>query len=541
MEIKMNYLTYTLPALLMMVALLACNQTTNDNGLQPDLSGDTEAPVVSLAASATNFRSPDTLILTATATDNEGVRGVEFFEGDVLSGVRALDLEPLQENKVGEATTEPFTLELPIENGRGIVRTFHAKATDEAGNVGSSLAVTVAINIELGTLSVRAFPINFNGTFQPDILVTGPNGFERRITNAASSFLTNLELGVYTFTPNDVVGSDDVADVVLEADAETLELSRGLTFANVDIPYRPRPDTGKLWLPVRNEHKLIALSPSNLSFSSAASPAIAVGTGATSAPNAVAFDASGNLWMPHTLEAKLLMFTPEQLASSGTPTPRVTLDGTSFLRRPAGLAFDSEGSLWVANSATNDIVRYRADQLSSSGAPIPAILTSPSIVRPFGVAFDAAGNLWVSDDRLGSVVMFPKASLDFLNNIPAAVTIFAPLPRGLAFDKDGNLWVASLGGSLARFPVQGVTSGIVQPDIVLRDNNGTLASPAGLAFDNTGRLYVTNVTTKTLAVFEPSALVSSGSPTARLVSALGNTAVALPAFNLPPEALPLSR
>jgi sugar lactone lactonase YvrE len=537
----MNYIKYTLPALLGMVTLLACNQSTNDNNPQPSLSDDTEAPVISLAASDTNFRSPGRLTLTATATDNKGVRGVEFFEGDVVSDIRASSLELLQDNKIGEATTAPFTLELPIENGRGIVRTFHAKATDEAGNVGSSLAVTVAINIELGTLSVRAFPVNFNGTFQPDILVTGPNGFERRITNAASGFLTNLELGVYTFTPNDVIGSDNVADVVLEADAETLELSSTLTFANVDILYRPRSDTGKLWLPVRNEHKLIALSPSNLSFSSAASPAIAIGTGATSAPNAVAFDADGNLWMPNTLEAKLLMFTPEQLASSGTPTPTVTINGTGFLRRPVGLAFDEEGNLWIANSATNNIVRYTADQLSSSGAPVPDILTSSSLVRPFGVAFDAAGNLWVSNERLGVVVMLPKASLDSPNNVPAAVTIFTSLPRGLAFDKDGNLWVASLGGSLSRFPVQGVTSGTVTADITLRDNNGSLASPTGLAFDNTGRLYVTNVTTKTLAIFEPSALVASGSPTARIVSALGNADVAMPAFNLPPDTLPLSR
>jgi sugar lactone lactonase YvrE len=533
----MNYL---LASLLVTLSLLACNQTTNDNDPQPNSSGDTEAPVISLAASATNFRSPGTLTLTATATDNKGVRRVEFFEGDVLAS-GTLMLEPLQENKIGEATTEPFTLELPIENGQDGVRTFRARATDEAGNVGSSLPVTVVINIELGTLSVRAFPLDFNGTFQPDITVTGPNGFERRITSAASSFLNNLELGVYTFTPSDVVGSDSVADVVLEADAEALELSGTLTFANVDILYRPRADTGKLWLPVRNEHKLIALSPSNLSFSSAASPAIAIGTGATSAPNAVAFDADGNLWMPNTLEAKLLMFTPEQLASSGTPTPTVILDGTSFLRRPAGLAFDSEGSLWVANSATNNIVRYTADQLSSSGAPVPDILTSPSLVRPFGVAFDALGNLWVSDERLGSVVMFPKASLDSPNNIPAAVTIFTSLPRGLAFDKDGNLWVASLGGSLSRFPVQGVTSGTVTADITLRDNNGSLASPTGLAFDNTGSLYVTNGTTKTLAVFEPAALVATGNPAARLVSALGNTDVALPAFNLPPDTLPLSR
>lgn len=174
----MNHIKYTVLGLLVMVALLACNQSTNDNDPQPNPSDDTEAPVISLVASNTNFKSPGTLTLTATATDNEKISKVEFFEGDVLSDIRASTLEPLEDNKIGEATTSPFSLELPITNGRDIVRTFRAKAIDEASNVGSGLAVTVAVNIELGSLSIRAFAINFNGTFQPDIVVTGPTGLK---------------------------------------------------------------------------------------------------------------------------------------------------------------------------------------------------------------------------------------------------------------------------------------------------------------------------------------------------------------------------
>jgi sugar lactone lactonase YvrE len=535
----MNYIKYTVLALLVMVSLLACNQNTNDNDPQPNGSDDTEAPVISLAASETSFRSPGTLTLTATATDNEGVSKVEFFEGDVLSDIRALTLKPLQDNKIGEVTTEPFTLELPIENGRNIIRTFRARATDEAGNVGSSLAVTVDVNIVLASLSLRAFASNFNGSFEPDILIAGPNGFEARI-NDRDDFLNNLEFGVYTITPSEVVGLDAVANVILEAETETLELTINNTFANLDILYRTRPDTGKLWIPVRDERKLIALSPG--SFGSTANPAIAVGTGADSGPNAVAFDASGNLWMADS-NGGLVMFTPEQLAGSGTPTPTVTIEDTGFLPLSVGLAFDAEGNLWLASSGTDSVVRYRANDLSSSGAPTPDVLSVPSMDRPFGLAFDALSNLWVSNRDANTVVMFPKADLDFLNNIPAAVTLTTgSLPEGLAFDKDGNLWVANLGSdTLLRFPVQGLTTGTVSPDITLTNNDGSLESPTGLAFDNAGKLYVTNVTTKTLAIFEASALVSSGSPTARIVAGLGDTDVAMPAFNLPPDTLPLSR
>ena len=540
----MNYIKHTLLSLLVMVALLACNQNTNDTDPEPDPSDDTESPVISLAASETNFRSPGTLTLTATATDNESVSKVEFFEGDVLSDIRlsnsrVLTLEPLQDNKIGEATTEPFTLELPIENGSDIIRTFRARAVDEAGNVGSSLAVTVAVNIELGSLSIRAFAATFNGTFEPDIVVVGPNGFEERITNG-NDFLNDLEFGAYTITPNEAIGLDAVANVVLEAETETLELTTNNTFANLDILYRTRPDTGKLWIPVRDERKLIALSPGNLG--STANPAIAIGTGADSGPNAVAFDANGNLWMTDS-NGSLVMFTPEQLASSGTPTPTITIEDTGFLPLSVGLAFDAEGNLWLASSGTDSVIRYRASDLSSSGAPTPDVLSVPSLNRPFGLAFDALGNLWVSNRNANTVIMFPKADLEFLNNIPAAVTLTTgSLPEGLAFDKDGHLWVANLGSdTLMRFPVQGLSTGTVAPDITLRNNNGSLESPTGLAFDNAGKLYVTNVTTKTLAIFETSALVASGSPAARIVAGLGDTDVAMPAFNLPPDTLPLSR
>jgi sugar lactone lactonase YvrE len=543
--IKYLYIKYTVLALLVMVALLACNQTTNDNDPQPKLSNDTEVPVISLAASDTNFRSPGTLILTATVTDNEGVRGVEFFEGDVLSDIRAPSLEALQDNKIGEATTAPFALELPIENGRDIVRTFRARATDEAGNEGSSLAVTVAINIELGSLSIRTFAGGNTVTFTPEIVVTGPNSFQKTISDR-DSFLSDLELGTYTLTPNDVIGFDNSVNVILEAETTTLELSTSTTFANTDITYSFRPDTGKLWLPVRGDHKLVAVSPGSLGSSFPANAAIAIGTGAASGPNAIAFDATGNLWATDSDTASVIMFTPEQLAGSGTPTPTVMIDGAGFLEGAVGLAFDGDGNLWVASSATNSVVRYTADQLSSSGAPVPAVL--PQLVRPFGVAFDLAGNLWISNRDANTVVMFLKADLDSLDNtsvsiVSAAVTLTTgSLPKGLAFDKDGNLWVANLGSdTLTRFPVQGVTSGSVAADITLTDNNGSLTSPTGLAFDNTGKLYVTNVTTKTLAVFETSALVASGSPTARLTSGLGDTDVAMPAFNLPPDTLPLSR
>lgn len=120
-----------------------------------------------------------------------------------------------------------------------------------------------------------------------------------------------LELGVYTLTPNEVRGSNDVADVILESEVTTLELTTSSIFANLDVVYRARPETGKLWLPVRDDHKLIALASGNFGFNSTANPAIAIGTGATSGPNAIAFDEDGNLWATDSDAPSVIMFTPE--------------------------------------------------------------------------------------------------------------------------------------------------------------------------------------------------------------------------------------
>jgi secreted PhoX family phosphatase len=88
----------------------------------------------------------------------------------------------------------------------------------------------------------------------------------------------------------------------------------------------------------------------------------------------------------------------------------------------------------------------------------------------------------------------------------------------IAFDANGNLWVANGGqanySSVVEFSAaQLAASGSPAPNVTLTPNAGSLNQPAGLAFDASGDLWVSNMGANTVVEFTPSQIASSGSPT----------------------------
>jgi hypothetical protein len=93
---------------------------------------DTTPPTVSIASSATSVTSATTITLTATAADNVGVTRVEFYDGTTFRT---------------QVVTSPWTTTVSLTSANNGTHTFTAKAYDAAGNVGTSAAVTVVVNI----------------------------------------------------------------------------------------------------------------------------------------------------------------------------------------------------------------------------------------------------------------------------------------------------------------------------------------------------------------------------------------------------------
>ena len=112
--------------------------------IPPPLAEDATPPVVALGASSTAVTVGDTLVLSATASDNVGVTLVEFFKGAV---------------KIGEQVAPPYEL-TPAAFTAGDVgspQVFTARAHDAAGNTTTSAALTVTVSaVSTGDVYVNA-------------------------------------------------------------------------------------------------------------------------------------------------------------------------------------------------------------------------------------------------------------------------------------------------------------------------------------------------------------------------------------------------
>jgi ligand-binding sensor domain-containing protein len=297
------------------------------------------------------------------------------------------------------------------------------------------------------------------------------------------------------------------------------------TNAAASVTYSRRAGTGGLWVTYFffTPQTVVQYSAAQLAGSSTASPAVAVTTNGAESVG-VAFDASGNLWTSVSNIPELLEYSASQLASSNTSAPTVILtsDRAGSLNSPAGLAFDSNGNLWVANASSNTLVEYASAQLASSGSPIPIITigsSSESLQSPYGLAFDASGSLWITTTGPSPVVALAPDQLLTSGAPTPAVSLSFPGISGfsaqeLAFDAKGNLWVGLTGvNAIAEIPAAALaTTGAPFPSVVLTSGNGSINDPAGLAFDDSGDLWVANSGGTTVVEFTPGQLLASGSP-----------------------------
>lgn len=98
---------------------------------EPQPEPDTTPPSVTLTAPSDGDAISSTVTISADATDQVGVSAVEFYQGDSL---------------LGEATSEPYTLEWDTTGLSNGTYTLHAVATDAAGNSAESDAVAVIVS-----------------------------------------------------------------------------------------------------------------------------------------------------------------------------------------------------------------------------------------------------------------------------------------------------------------------------------------------------------------------------------------------------------
>ena len=234
--------------------------------------------------------------------------------------------------------------------------------------------------------------------------------------------------------------------------------------------------------------------------------------------NSIAFDTDGTMWVASQEDSTLLGFAPDKLGASGSAVASSVIESTGgSLSGPTGLAFDRQHRLWVANFSNGTLVRFDRGQLAAGHTQIPAIvINGPG--HPTGLAFDASGAMWMSDSQSNKVVKYLPEQLEtsgFLTPAVVLSTLGTTLvnPSGLAFDESGNLWVANSGSQrIAKFSLdQLAATGSPVPQIVLAPAASSVHLPEGLAFDSDGSLWVMTAD-GILEKFASSLLRATGAP-----------------------------
>ena len=261
----------------------------------------------------------------------------------------------------------------------------------------------------------------------------------------------------------------------------------------------PRTPAG-LWLASTNAPAVLQLAPSRLPSEGRIVPAAVVTAAGVPLHSLVgmAFDSTGRMWIANQGDSTLLAFSPAELEAPSTRRIDAVITATErSLSAPVGIAFDARQRLWVANFGNGTLTRFDLEQLASSGAPIPAT-TIAGLDRPTALAFDAAGSLWVADMRAETIVAYSSDQLETSGAPTPRIMIRSArhslsTPAALAFDEEGTLWVANLGSNtVVGFGAsQLARSGSPTPRVTLApEQQGLIGSPAGLAFDGEGSLWV---------------------------------------------------
>ena len=226
--------------------------------------------------------------------------------------------------------------------------------------------------------------------------------------------------------------------------------------------------------------------------------------GAFNNPNATAVDGAGNVFVADMTNHTIRKISPLGVVTTlaGTAGGLGSADGTGAAARfnyPAGLAVDGAGNVLVADTGNHTIRK----------------------ISPLGVVTTLAGTVGSAGDTDGT-----GAAAQF------------HYPRGLAVDAAGNVFVADTGNlTIRKISPAGVVTTLAGTATSLGSTDGTgaaarFSSPAGLAVDAAGYVFVADTSNHTIRKISPAGVVTTLAGTAGMSGSTDGTGAAA-RFNLP--------
>lgn len=336
------------------------------------------------------------------------------------------------------------------------------KATGTVGEKTQSGAST--ITVQPSTKGRIFLTINLNGA-PGAVHLSGPSlSPDAGFTQTGPTPL--IDPGIYNIAPDNglvVFGQtvDSIFDGLVSIDGGTPDLpSANLAVvanaqSKAQVDFVLRGGRGRLWVPASDN--LLGYTENDLFVTQVSDTGFSAPGG-----RAIAFDADGNLWA--TSPAGVQMYQASVLGQpNAAPSRTVTVNDAT------GIAINGDT---VLVASCNDGKVYRL--FRSTQDPPAAFITGVSC--PWGVAFDSAGKIWVASKTSGAVVQYPASG-----GASGTSTPFADA-YGVAIDASGNVWASSCSGNKVQQLTPSAGTAITDSDFLI--------CPGGLAFDNSGALWV---------------------------------------------------
>ena len=272
-------------------------------------------------------------------------------------------------------------------------------------------------------------------------------------------------------------------------------------------------------------------------------------------PEHLSVDGSGNVYVADTGNNVVRKVTPAGVVTTlgGVPGIVGSLDGTgsnALFNGVTSVAADSAGNIYVADNGNNTIRKGVPAAPGSGGTGAPANPNSGAnaghtteinlgsaggtalFLYPTGVAVDSAGNVYVTDASYNTIQKIAPTGVSSQlagsagsagYHDGAGIVALFNQPGGSALDGAGNVYVADTGNATIRkIAADGTTSTLAGSPGTRGNQDGagtaaSFASPAGVAVDGSGNIYVADAFNQTIRKITPAGVVTTlaGSPGVR--------------------------